>query len=118
MAGGDFDVDDGSAHIGVFDNLLKMVAILREHIQAAQEQSEHAREESEKAMAAMRAANKASEEAQARRNSILVAADRLESVINVYLLPRSSFPPRLSSPARGRRNRLPVWRKLLPPWMK
>lgn len=83
VAGGDFDIDDGSRHIGVFDNLLKMVANLKKHIDTAQEQSEHAREESEKAMAAMKAANKASEEAQAQRNNILAAAERLEAVINV-----------------------------------
>lgn len=101
VAGGDFDVDDGSAHIGVFDNLLKMVAILREHIQAAQEQSEHAREESEKAMAAMRAANKASEEAQARRNSILVAADRLESVINVVSSASQQLSAQIEQSGKG-----------------
>lgn len=48
VAGGDFDIDDGSPHIGVFDNLLKMVAILKKNIDAAKEQPEHAREESEK----------------------------------------------------------------------
>jgi len=95
VAGGDFDIDDGSRHIGVFDNLLKM------HIDTAQEQSEHAREESEKAMAAMKAANKASEEAQAQRNNILAAAERLEAVINVVSSASQQLSAQIEQSGRG-----------------
>ena len=101
VAGGDFDIDDGSRHIGVFDNLLKMVANLKKHIDTAQEQSEHAREESEKAMAAMKAANKASEEAQAQRNNILAAAERLEAVINVVSSASQQLSAQIEQSGRG-----------------
>ena len=98
VAGGDFDIDDGSRHIGVFDNLLKMVANLKKHIDTAQEQSEHAREESEKAM---KAANKASEEAQAQRNNILAAAERLEAVINVVSSASQQLSAQIEQSGRG-----------------
>lgn len=76
VAGGDFEVDDGSAKVGVYGNIVKMVAMLKTNIDEANQQSEHARQESAKAQ-------EASADAQAKRDSIMAAADRLESVVNV-----------------------------------
>lgn len=84
VAGGDFEVDDGAQHRGVLDNLLKMVAMLKKNIEAAQRTVRGRAGGIQKRPGRLwRKRRRPVQEAHAQRNAILAAADRLEGVINV-----------------------------------
>lgn len=83
VAGGDFGVDDGSAQVGVYGNIIQMANALKTNIDNANQLSEHARQEAAKAQEAMLRAQEASADARSKSDSIMAAADRLENVINV-----------------------------------
>lgn len=83
VAGGDFEVDDGSPHVGVYGNLIKMVAMLKTKIDEVRQQSEHAQQASVKAQEAMVKAQEAGADAQAKRDGMLKAAVRLEEVAGI-----------------------------------
>ena len=83
VAGGDFGVDDGSAQVGVYGNIIQMANALKTNIDNTNQLSELARQEAAKAQEAMLRAQEASADAQSKSDSIMAAADRLENVINV-----------------------------------
>lgn len=70
--------------IGTLRNTLNsMVENLKKHIDNAKKESEHATEESQKAQQAMLHAESMSKESEAKSESILVAAQKLEDVVEV-----------------------------------
>ena len=77
---GDYNIDDGSPHVGVYGNLVDMVGSLKEHMENAHQESKRAQEESERAGVALRQAEEASREAESKAKTILTAADKLEEV--------------------------------------
>ena len=80
---GDFNIDDGHPKIGVFGAIISMVEALKTHIQNAQRESENAREQSRHAHDAMESANIAKDEAHKKAEAMLLAAGRLEKVVQI-----------------------------------
>ena len=101
VAAGDFDVDDGGEKIGVYGNIIKMVAMLKSNIDEARQQSEYAQEESAKAQEAMAKAQEASRDAQTKRDSMLVAADKLENVVSVVSSASEQLSAQIEESGRG-----------------
>ncbi len=101
VAGGDFDVDDGTPAHGVYSNIIKMVAMLKTNIDEAREQSNLARAESAKAQEATAAAQEAGREAEARRDSILAIAEHLQEVVNVASEDSEQLAAQIEQAGRG-----------------
>ncbi len=101
VAGGDFDVDDGTPAHGVYSNIIKMVAMLKTNIDEAREQSNLARAESAKAQEATAAAQEAGREAEARRDSILAIAEHLQEVVNVASEASEQLAAQIEQAGRG-----------------
>ena len=98
---GDYNVDDGSPHIGVYGNIIKMVASLKENIEAAKKQADLAAEQSHKAEEAMHEAEKASAEAKSKTESMLHAADRLEEVASAVSSASTELAAQIEESERG-----------------
>ena len=98
---GDYAVDDGSPKIGVYGNIVGMVAALKEHIENAQRESARAAEESAKAHEAMRQAEAAGAEARSKTESMLRAADKLEEVANVVSSASAELSAQIEQSERG-----------------
>ena len=98
---GDYAVDDGSPKIGVYGNIVDMVASLKEHIDNAQRESARAAEESAKAHEAMKQAEAASLEAQSKTESMLRAADKLEEVANIVSSASAELSAQIEQSERG-----------------
>ena len=101
VAGGDFDVDDGTPAHGVYSNIIKIVAMLKTNIDEAREQSNLARAESAKAQEATAAAQEAGREAEARRDSILAIAEHLQEVVNVASEASEQLAAQIEQAGRG-----------------
>ena len=101
VAGGDFDVDDGTPAHGVYSKIIKMVAMLKTNIDEAREQSNLARAESAKAQEATAAAQEAGREAEARRDSILAIAEHLQEVVNVASEASEQLAAQIEQAGRG-----------------
>ena len=101
VAGGDYNVDDGSPKIGVYGSIVEMVNALKTHIENAQRESENAREQSARAQEAMQQAEAASKEAQAKTQAMLVAADKLEAVGNVVSSASAELSAQIEQSDRG-----------------
>lgn len=101
VVNGDYAIDDGSPKIGVYGNIVEMVAALKEHIDAAQRESERAAGESLNARQAMEKAEAASAEAQAKTDSMLRAADKLEEVANIVSSASNELSAQIEQSERG-----------------
>ena len=98
---GDYAVDDGSPKIGVYGDIVNMVAALKEHIENARRESARAAEESAKAHEAMRQAEAAGAEAQSKTSSMLRAADKLEEVANIVSSASAELSAQIEQSERG-----------------
>ena len=101
VTGGDYNIDDGSSKIGVYGDLVSMVGALEENIENARRESERAAEESRNATEAMRKAESAGAEAQAKTQSMLKAADRLEEVANIVSSASAELSAQIEQSERG-----------------
>ena len=82
VSGGDYAIDDGKTHHGVFQEILHMVQVLKENIEKASHMAEEAQQQGEQARIAMEAAQKAQAAAEnAKREGMLAAAGQLEGVV-------------------------------------
>ena len=98
---GDYNVDDGKPHVGVYGDILKMVTSLKENIEHAKTQAELAAEQSRKAEEAMHEAEKASNEAKSKTESMLQAADRLEEVASAVSSASTELAAQIEESERG-----------------
>lgn len=98
---GDYAVDDGSAKIGVFGHIVDMVDALRKHIDDAQRESVRAAEESKNARTAMEKAESASVEAKSKTEAMLLASNKLESVVNVVSTASTELSVQIKESERG-----------------
>ncbi len=94
VAGGKLDIEKDAKAVGVYAEILIMVESLKEHIQSAQAESERAHE-------AMRQADAASKDAQAKRDGMLKAADRLEEVANIVSSASTELAAQIEQSDRG-----------------
>ena len=98
---GDYNVDDGSAKLGVYGSIVEMVTALKRNIDNAQRESENAKEQSAKAQEAMTQAEAASKEAQSKTEAMLVAADKLEQVGSVVSSASTQLSAQIEQSDRG-----------------
>ena len=101
VTGGDYNIEDGSPKIGVYGNIVGMVAALKEHIDNARRESERAAEESRKAQVAMKKAEAAGAEAQSKAESMLIAADKLEEVAHIVSSASAELSAQIEQSERG-----------------
>ena len=98
---GDYDIADGSPQIGVYGYIVQMVEALKKQINHARQESENAKTESARAQEAMKQADAASAEAQAKTQSILRAADRLEQVAQIVSSASTELSAQIEQSDRG-----------------
>ena len=98
---GDCDIDDGSRKLGVYGALVEMVGALRKNIDMATQESENAREQSARAQEAMKEAEAAGADARAKRDGMLVVAERLEEVSNVVSSASTELAAQIEQSERG-----------------
>jgi Methyl-accepting chemotaxis protein len=99
---GDYNIDDGGQHSGVYKSIVAMVATLKQHI-------DHAKEESQKAQAAAEQAHQAQEVAEAataraetaRKEGLLDAAAQLESIVNVIASASEELSAQIGQSSHG-----------------
>ncbi|WP_374287297.1 methyl-accepting chemotaxis protein [Desulfovibrio desulfuricans] len=77
---GDYDIADGSSRAGVYGSIVSMVESLKINMEKAQAESVKAHDQAIKATEAMRNAEKAESNAQAKTSAMLTAAAQLEEV--------------------------------------
>lgn len=97
----DYDIEDGSPKIGVYGDLVAMVAALKRHIDTARQESARAAEESRNAQEAMQKAESAEAEASAKTRSMLAAADKLEAVAHVLSSASTELSAQIEQSERG-----------------
>lgn len=97
----DYDIEDGSPKIGVYGDLVAMVAALKKHIDTARQESARAAEESRNAQEAMQKAESAEAEASAKTRSMLAAADKLEAVAHVLSSASTELSAQIEQSERG-----------------
>ena len=101
VVNGDYDIDDGSRKLGVYGALVEMGGALRKNIDMATQESEHAREQSARAQEAMKEAEAAGADARAKRDGMLVVAERLEEVSNVVSSASTELAAQIEQSERG-----------------
>ena len=101
VVNGDYDIDDGSRKLGVYGALVEMVGALRKNIDMATQESENAREQSARAQEAMKEAEAAGADARAKRDGMLVVAERLEEVSNVVSSASTELAAQIEQSERG-----------------
>lgn len=101
VTNGDYNIDDGSPLVGVYSNIVGMVTALKENIETAHKAMEQAKQESARATEAMKEADAASKDAQARRDSILLAADKLDQVAHVVSSASEELSAQIEQSERG-----------------
>ena len=102
VASGDYAIDDGKPHWGVYLDLLHMVAALKENIGQAREQAELARQRSEQAAAATEQARLAQLAAEsAKREGMLAAAHQLEEVTAIVSAASEELSAQVEQSERG-----------------
>ncbi|EGY25469.1 methyl-accepting chemotaxis (MCP) signaling domain protein [Desulfovibrio sp. A2] len=77
---GDYAIDDGSPHIGVYGRIVDMVESLKAHLASAEEESRRAREESERARQAMEQADEARSGVEAANRTMQSVADEAHAI--------------------------------------
>ncbi|BFR50234.1 methyl-accepting chemotaxis protein [Nitratidesulfovibrio sp. HK-II] len=77
---GDYAIDDGSPHIGVYGRIVGMVESLKAHLASAEEESRRAREESERARQAMEQADEARSGVEAANRTMQSVADEAHAI--------------------------------------
>lgn len=101
VAGGKLDIDKDAKAVGVYAEILTMVESLKQNIENAQHESARAQEESRKAREAMEQADAASKDAQAKRDGMLRAADRLEEVAGIVSSASTELSAQIEQSDRG-----------------
>ena len=101
VVNGDYDIDNGSRKLGVYGALVEMVGALRKNIDMATQESENAREQSARAQEAMKEAEAAGADARAKRDGMLVVAERLEEVSNVVSSASTELAAQIEQSERG-----------------
>lgn len=94
VAGGNLDIKKDSKAVGVYAEILTMVESLKEHIQNAERETANARE-------AMAKADEASKDAQAKRDNIMLAAERLEEVASIVSSASTQLAAQIEQSDRG-----------------
>ena len=82
-------------------SLRGMVVALKKKIQEANQQSAQARQKEEEAVRAMQAADAAGKEAQAKRDAMLTAADKLEEVAGIVSSASGELSAQITQSERG-----------------
>lgn len=101
VAGGRLELDADPHARGVYAEILTMVDTLKRHIENARQESERAQEESRKAQEAMVQADAAGKDAQAKRDGMLAAADRLEEVAGIVSSASAELSAQIEQSERG-----------------
>lgn len=101
VTNGDYNIDDGSPKRGVYGNIVSMVDALKDNIAKAHEESERALEQSRMAHEAMTKAEIASKETQSKTDSMLVAADKLESIAGIVSSASTQLAAQIEQSERG-----------------
>ena len=102
VVGGEYDIDDGQRHIGVFNDLILMVNALKQHISNAQAKTEEAHAMGKQATEAMEVARKAQAAAEsAKREGMLDAATQLEDVAAVCSSASEELSAQIEQSERG-----------------
>ena len=99
---GDYNIDDGRPHMGVFHHLVLMVAALKTHIEDARQQTALAQQQSEEAAAATEKARQAQAAAEsARQEGMLAAAGQLEGVTAIVSTASEQLSAQIEQSERG-----------------
>ena len=99
---GDYSIDDGRPHMGVFHHLVLMVAALKTHIEDARQQTALAQQQSEEAAAATEKARQAQAAAEsARQEGMLAAAGQLEGVTAIVSTASEQLSAQIEQSERG-----------------
>ena len=101
VAAGNLNLQDDGRAVGVYRDILAMVANLKKNIEAAQQESERAHQESERAREAMQQAEAAGREAAAKTESMLRAADKLEEVAGIVSSASEELSAQVEQSERG-----------------
>lgn len=94
VAGGNLEIKKDAKAVGVYAEILTMVDSLKEHIQNAERETANARE-------AMAKADEASKDAQAKRDNIMLAAERLEEVASIVSSASTQLAAQIEQSDRG-----------------
>ena len=101
VAAGNLDVTAEGRPVGVYQDILAMVENLKTNIHAAQQESERARGESQRAQEAMKEAETSGAEARRKTEAMLAAADRLEQVASVVSSASTELSAQIEQSERG-----------------
>ncbi|MEG2172094.1 MAG: methyl-accepting chemotaxis protein [Desulfovibrionaceae bacterium] len=101
VAAGNLDLPADDKAVGVYAEILVMVENLKEHIENAQRESANAQAESVKAHEAMELAEAAGKDAEAKRDGMLHAADKLEEVAGVVSSASTELSAQIEQSERG-----------------
>ena len=101
VAAGNLELKAEGRPVGVYNDILSMVDNLKKNIEAAHQESDRARAESERARVAMGQAETAGREAQAKTETMLKAADRLEEVVGIVSSASEELSAQVEQSERG-----------------
>ena len=99
---GDYNIDNGSPKVGVYESIVAMVQALKGHIDHAKEESSKAQLAAEQARQAQLIAEEATARAEsARREGLLDAATQLEGVVTVIASASEELSAQIEQSSRG-----------------
>ena len=99
---GDYNIDDGSPKVGVYESIVVMVQALKGHIDHAKEESRKAQQAAEQAQKAQLVAEEATARAEtARREGLLDAATQLEGVVSVIASASEELSAQIEQSSQG-----------------
>ena len=98
---GDYDIADGSSRAGVYGSIVSMVESLKINMEKAQAESVKAHDQAIKATEAMRNAEKAESNAQAKTSAMLTAAAQLEEVAHAVSSASTQLSAQIEQADRG-----------------
>ena len=99
---GDYNIDDGSPKVGVYEAIVAMVLALKAHIDNAKEESRKAQIASEQAKKAQLVAEEATARAEtARKEGLLDAATQLEGVVSVIASASEELSAQIEQSSHG-----------------
>ena len=99
---GDYNIDDGSPKVGVYEAIVSMVQALKVHIDHAKEESHKAQLAAEQAQKAQLIAEEATARAEtARKEGLLDAATQLEGVVSVIASASEELSAQIEQSSQG-----------------
>ena len=99
---GDYNIDDGSPKVGVYEAIVAMVLALKGHIDHAKEESSKAQIAAEQAHEAQLVAEEATARAEsARKEGLLDAATQLEGVVSVIASASEELSAQIEQSSQG-----------------